>query len=651
MKPLNEGIQNDVPLLKLETEDQDLIAHINKSIESARPSYEKIQKRAKQNKNYWLGEQLDLSKLKAHQAKVVNNIVFRDMETMLPIVTQNTPLPKIISSSKSFDKSMQKVLKNRWEVNDQMLDKNRKAVRANFIELLGVMKYRLDKDIGDFCFDFVKGENIMIDPDAVDIDTIGFVAEFINEFTVQEVLDKYPSKKLELMTDLGIRETDTNKLGAKLRYVEFNTPEFTVWKCNNTVLDKQKNPNWDWGNAQVVDQMGQTKSVGYNLWKKPRVPYIFFQTFNLGDQMYANTSFIEQSLKLQDGINKRKRQISDNADEANGILVGSGSAISKEEFSKIDDEPKLKIWLGEGNQRWSDAVGRIPGNQLPSYVYTDMLHSESAVDDLWGIHSITRGAQSGDSTATQDVLQQKQDYGRIDDIVKAYEDFNEQYYQACFQMMLVHYTEPHVFSFEDEDDLEISRDSIIKEYSKTVKRKSSDILGQTEEVQEGDFRPPIIMVKRGSTLPTDDTTRRNEALELAKMQKISDLDLYEKLDYPNAKEMAYRAFLQASNPAALYPEMSQGTQDQGSAGAMQDYQAISQDQETPPNPEVSNPQTAQAHIQAHSQMMDTPEFQQLDPKIQQLFINHVKAEIQTAKQVIGGANGQVDPNAQQAQAA
>jgi hypothetical protein len=634
---LNEGLKVEQPLLKFEAKDEDLVKQVNKYIEAARPSYNTVQKRAKENKKYYLGEQIDESKLKDYQAKVVNNLIFMDMETMLPIITQNTPLPKIIASNKPFSKSLQKVLVSRWEVQDQMLDKNRKAVRANFIELLGSLKYRWDETTNDFVFEYVKSESLMLDPNACDVESLSYVIEFIDQFTLQEVLDKYPSKKEALLKDLGAKEDETDKLGSKLTYVEMNTPQFTVWKCGNVVLEKQKNPNYDWGNAEVVDEMGQVKKVGYNLWKKPRVPYIFFQTFNLGDQMYSNTSLIEQSMKLQDAVNKRKRQISDNADLANGILVGSGEGIKKEEFAKIDDQPKLKVWIGQG--KVGDFLTRIPGNPLQDYVFNDLQHSESAIHDIWGIHAITRGADSGADTATQDVLQQKQDYGRIDDIVKAYEDFNEQYYQACFQMMLVHYTEPHVYSFDDEDDLEISRDSIIKAYSETIKRVDSDVVGQTEEVSEGDFRAPIIMVKRGSTLPTDDTSQRNEALTLAKMGKISDIDLYEKLDFADAKEMAFRNFQQQTNPAALFPELLQGaggSQEQA-MGAMQDFQSISQGQEVPVNPEVQDPQTAAAHMDAHNQQLDSQDFQNLSPDLQQMFINHVKQEAEIVKQTIGGA--------------
>jgi hypothetical protein len=363
--------------------------------------------------------------------------------------------------------------------------------------------------------------------------------------------------------------------------------------------------------------------------------------------VYSDTSFIEQSVSIQDGINQRKRQISDNADNANGILAGSADGVSKDEFAKLNNgEPNVKVFLN-GGVNIDNVLRRIPGEQLQPYVFNDMIHSEGAVDDIWGTHTITRGAQGADEPATSKVLQQRQDYGRIDDIVKAYEDFNEQYYQACFQMMLIHFDNEHVYSFEDEDDLVVSRDEIITAYSKQIKTEQNEITGQEETVQEGDFRPPVIMVKRGSTLPTDDMARRSEALELWGAGGIDPISLYEKLDWPNARDAALRLLQWQQNPMALFPEAAgagqpgMGGQQQGqfSQGVIQDYEAIKQGQPAEANPEVSDPQTAQAHIEGHNAIMDTQEFQALDPSLQQLYLDHLKAEIEIAKQIINQGGG------------
>jgi len=637
-----EGIEEKLPLLSLDIKDEDLIQRIESSISNGRKLYNEVKTRADLNTKYWKADQLDKKQLSDTDSREVNNIVFRNMETMLPVITKETPQVKYISSAKDFDRRMEKISVMRWEVQDKMLEKNRLSVRANFLKLLGVIKYRWSEDLNDIVWEFVKTEQIVIDPTATSNDDIGWIAEFINSDTIETVVDKFPKAKSNLLKSLNIDPTNKERLGSKLTYVEFWTPEFVVWKCRDVVLDKYKNPNFDWGGKETLDETGNPVPVKpYNLFDKPRVPYILLQTFTLGNTVYSDTSLIEQTLTLQDGLNKRKRQIDNNADGANGTLVGSGDYISKDEFSKINDQPKLKIWVEQGNPQ--NGIARIVGNQLAGYVYQDMIHSEMAMDNIWGTHSITRGEQGPSETATAKVLQQRQDYGRIDDIVKAYEDFNEQYYQALFQMMLVHYTEPHIFSFEDEDDLEITRDAMIEAYSQRVVKRKSEITGQEEEIQNGKFRPPVIMVKRGSTLPTDDVSKRAEALELWGAGGISPIDLYRKLDWVDPREAAFRLFLWQKQPEALFPEMTQGQGQQAPVpqGVVADFQLIQQGQEVPPNPEVSDPTIAAQHIEGHNKIMDSPEFQQLTPDIQQLYLNHVKQELEIAKQTLAQTQGQV----------
>lgn len=637
-----EEITLEIPTLDLDIEDAELVKRINKMIASGTTLQEKILARANINRKYWKGEQLDTKKLKDYQAKVINNILFRNMETILPIITQNTPLPTFISGNKEFDKAMEQLMVHRWEVKDNMLSKNRSAVRANFLDLLGIHKYRFDEETDEIVWEFVKTKNLITDEQATGFEDVSYTIEYITNQTVSEIIEKFPESKEELYKELGIKNDDDEKTNATITYVEAWTPDFVVWKYKNIILDKNKNPNWNWGDKSTNGE-GKESIVKRNLWSKPRVPYTFLITFNIGESgLYSDTSFMEQTLSLQDNVNKRKRQISDNADEANGILVGSGDGISRTEFGKIDDQPNLKIWLSEGNP--NNAMARIPGNPLQGYVFNDLMHTENVIDDIWGMHAITRGGSSGADTATQDVLQQRQDFGRVDDIVKSYEDFNEQYYQSTFQMMLVHFDKEHVYSFQDEDDLSVSRKDIINAYSKRVKRRINEATGKMEtETITGDFRPPVIMVKRGSTLPVDEVSKRKEALELAGANRISTLDLLEMLEVPNFRNKAKNVILEQIAPTKLFPEIESGEQETPTEGAIEDFQRIAQGVLTPANPEVSNPETAPSHLKSHDEQMASREFKKLTPERQDLFKEHAQEELAVVKQLMERIKNQEVP--------
>lgn len=640
-----EGINEEYPLLNLEIDDDEIIFRVNKMVDMSEPYYRSNLERSVNNRKYWTGNQLDVDQMKDYQSKIVSNIIFRNLETTLPIITKNTPLPNVISSNKDFDGNIKKILEYRWEVLDGMLGKNRRVVRAGYLDLLGVLKVKWDNNIEDMSWEYVRTKNLRVDPNASDVDDVSFVIEYVEDY-IKDVVEKFPKAKEKLFKNLGIKNEQDEKFGGKITYLECWTPEFVVWKYDDVLLDKAKNPNWDWGMEKEVDEKGEEKEKTYNFFKKPRVPYIFFSLFVLDNGLYSDTSLVEQTITNQDSVNKRKRQISDNADDANGILVGSGDVISREEFSKIEpNEPNLKVWLESGDA--NRGLARVPGNPLQPYVFNDLLHSERTIDDIWGIHAITRGVSEAD-TATQDVLQQKQDYGRIDDIVKAYEDLNEQYFQWVFQMMLIYYDEPHYFSFEEDDDLEIDKKALVDAYSKTIIQEVNPATGKKEsKTKKGNFRPPIIMVKRGSTLPTDEVTRRAEAMNLAGAGRISTLDLYEKLGWPNPRESAKNLFLETNAPELLYPEIKEEGNNI-TEGAADDFERIIKNgQETSTNPEIADPEVGPAHLKAHELQLETNDFKGASPERQQEFINHLRSEIVDARSYMEKSSNLTQENALQ----
>ena len=66
--------------------------------------------------------------------------------------------------------------------------------------------------------------------------------------------------------------------------------------------------------------------------------------------------------------------------------------------------------------------------------------------------------------------------------------------------------------------------------------------------------PPkvIISVKEGSLLPKDSTTIANQAIELGNAGKMALIDMYERLEYPNPKELGANVWLEQNAPHLLY---------------------------------------------------------------------------------------------------
>lgn len=619
------------PVLSLSLKDEDLVEQIDNNIGEAKDVWKKkTLEDGEKNFSYYLGK--EKVKLGSDQdTKIVENIIFRNTETIIPIITSSTPEPRIFHPNKKFTDKLRKTLKVKWEVSDKMLEKSRVSIRRNFFWYLGVMKCRYDTDEQEIVWETVKNDHVIVDPCGK------FVAQIIDDLTLQEVIDIYPKNKDKLLSLVGAKATSKKMLGGKITFIEYHTPEFTVWKYKSIILDKQKNPNWDWGETETVDDMGNVITEKFNVLKKPAMPYIFLKTFNVNEEIYGDTSLIEQAIPLQDLINKRKRQINENAEEANGSLVCSGDFISKGQFATIKGLPRERIWVEKGDAR--AALTRVQGNPMQSYVQDDFVMTKSEIDNIMGTHSTTRGAGSTSDTATEAVMEKQQDYGRIDDLVKSYEDFCEDYFNMTLQMMIIHYTEEHLIPLEDEDDVSISRDLLIEELSKVYKYKQEELRGgKYEEINK--FVKPICMVKRGSTLPVDDVSRRQEAISLWGAGGIDPLSLYEELNNPNPEIRAKRLFIWNNAPQILFPELasilggngSGSTQEQYTEGMIKDTEALKNGQQVPVNRELQDPQTAQEHINGHSVYMDSDEFAGLDDIVKKLYLDHVKAEIAFIKE-------------------
>jgi len=63
-----------------------------------------------------------------------------------------------------------------------------------------------------------------------------------------------------------------------------------------------------------------------------------------------------------------------------------------------------------------------------------------------------------------------------------------------------------------------------------------------------------VSVKEGSLLPKDATTKANQAIELASAGKMSLIDLYKALEFPNPEEMAANLWLEANAPELVFKD-------------------------------------------------------------------------------------------------
>ena len=649
-----EGKGESVDELYLEMEDLELCTLIDKRIESVREENANLERVGNENENYWLGKQIDRKKLRDFKSRIVENVIFQSIETVVPIITSRTPEPVVQSAqptepSMKLSKQIQKVLMHKFD-RDKLKGKFQMIARLHQLNRIGILKYRYDQETDDIVTEYVRKQNVILDKHGE------WVAEFLEE-PISEILKKFPDKTNEIIKEFGLRAEfdregnydpttlDSKALATKVKYIEFWTADYVCWKYKRTVFGKMKNPNFDYRGVEkeIADENGQvvnTELYFYNYFDKPKIPYIFLNAFNLGKTIWDDTSLTEQGIPLQDAINKRLRQIDDNASD-NGVLMGSGDYITKEELAKYVGDPEDKLWTEHGNP--AEGISRLAPKQQPAYVYDSYLGLKSSVDNVLGVHSTTRGERQGKETLGGRQILREADFGRIDLLVRGLEQVADELYKAWVHMMKVYFTQAHyerILGKEGAQEvIEYSRDSI-------------------EDGIE-------ISVKEGSTLPVDKVSQRAEALELAQMGQIDPITLFEKLDWPDPRESAKRFFLWKTKPMALFPELAEQLGEEGKeekhnyttiikfellppqvqqqllaehlniTAPIQDPASVAQEEIVRLDSGENVPpyqQADEAHLTVHDAYMKGPKFEVLTPVIQGLHQAHFQQELQIVQE-------------------
>ena len=292
-----EGAQEPKRLLELSMKDEDLIREIDNDVRVSKPLYDKIKRIQDENEQYYLGEQLDRKRFE-YELPTAENLLYMATETIMAIICSQRREPIVLpgtdtDESRDLAEKTQTWLSWKWGDEDMVL-KFEDWVRAAMISKIGVFKVRYDQFKDDFEIKTLKSQRIMIDKDATDEDNAKFIIEF-KEDTMADLIALYPKAKEPLIAQYGKEQ------GTIIRYLEYWTNEFTVWKVGSILLDKKKNPNWNWEenreeNLKTLKEKWASKvknekleNILLNYFDKPQKPYIILSLKNLGNSIYADS--------------------------------------------------------------------------------------------------------------------------------------------------------------------------------------------------------------------------------------------------------------------------------------------------------------------------------------------------------------------------
>lgn len=539
--------------LTLDMSNQDIIKLTQKWEEDWKnsPKKQTWEKQIEENEKYWLGKQNSGPQIDGERP-TVDNLVFESLETYLPQATRRNPEPLITLDSSEKDENgnedpvhQKYVLKVKNTLAD-IADKNsmrlklKKGARHWSLFHLGVAKYGwdLDKDIP--IVRIIRPQRIILDPDAT-IDEDGYTGDYIGEYR------KMPAYKILALIDNDSKNkeaAEARKLiddkvgentGTKIRFVEWWTPQYMCWKLESTILLKKKNPHWNYDKTETpsptdlsnpsvqVNDMGEvtaepTEIKGINHLPSPQMPYTFLSVFNLGDQPMDSTSLIQQNLSNQDTLNKRNKQIDNNADDMNsGIVISLAKAGLTQPQAKNVVKTLRKggaVAIPDGIPR--EAIDRYPAPSLPPDIFNNLADTRNRLRDIFGVRGSSTAGLESEDTVRGKIVSRGMDSDRIGGgLTEFLEQFADGIYNWLLQLLYVYDTE--------------------------------------YQFVPGAVPPKLIVsVKEGSLMPKDSVSIANQALELAKMNKISNLDLFKRLEYPNPEELAANVWLEANAPHILY---------------------------------------------------------------------------------------------------
>ena len=524
---LNELVTSYRQNLEFSKKDDELIIAIGQAIKESLELKITIDKRGEINKIYWeKGTIKDLSKLHIKKSRAGVNRIFTDMETAIPILSANTPESTVVGNfDNNARENIQDGLTIAYEVNYKMQTKLQCLLRHWFIYLIGVIKYRWDIDKG-FITENVLPKKLGIDKRATTKENCEYIWEEMED-TAEYLITRFPTKEKDI-TDIAGKDN----LKTKIKYFEFwgGNGKWVCWIIpgKNLILSKKKNPNFDYTD--------ETK----NIFQSPQFPYLFLSVFNLGDNnsLYDNVSLIEEAASAQEGVNDLERQIIDLNEGQKRVWVASGEAMSERKAQDLVTKTgDLMVYLDR--KAPVGALTQVQSGKPDSSLFNNLTHLLSEIDNIFGIHSTTRGERNQQETFGGRQLLMASDIGRMDMIVRNVEQVVEEWYNAYLHMIKVYSIEPISF-ISAEKSVEIKPEEI-----------PNDVM---------------VMVKKGSTLPTDDKTKMEMAQALAQSGMIDPKTLFEEMGYSNSDQRTQDLYQWLSLTGKIQPQQPQMGVEQGMEG-------------------------------------------------------------------------------------
>jgi hypothetical protein len=310
-------------------------------------------------------------------------------------------------------------------------------------------------------------------------------------------------------------------------------------------------------------------------------------------------------------LEKRGRQIVDNADQATATKVFNTIQIGAKDAQRYTGDPRKNI-LVKGDVR--TAFARVPAPELPKYVLEDKYDARREIDNIFGTHAPLRGEKTESPTLGQEVLSQRTDLGRMTPLTENLENGAGLVYQHITQLYKVYATETHIRKYAGEDGRQV-----FTEFS-------------NDKIEDG----IQIRVRAGTLAAEDKLSDRNEAIELAKVGgRIDPLTFAEKWHFEKPREFAKRLVYFLVDPQRYVSEILQEGGAGGDKEAQANIQKMMAGENVPPKEDATK-----EYVAYMNEFLKSPAFKQLEPEVKQIIVTHVRGTIDASKGGLKQPQGQ-----------
>jgi hypothetical protein len=577
--------------LTLDVDDDKLVKIIDKRIEASRkffksPKYN-LYERRKKNEMYLLGRQInskeERNELKIYEARFLDNALYEIESTIKPIAMQQMPdlligpnndSPDARQTAESLTKAIDTQIKSRE--NRITLGIASKLMPVGFVSFIKAEWNPEKGKYGDFEFrpihyDYMDVDHTCPNPNADDM-------EFISEIcptTVQMCVMQFPKKKAELFaelkkdglfkgqddfkdedmaTEIQIRQVwfkwyEKDKEGdrkivdskddmTKEPGVKWKQIRGVIWKYNDCILNKIKNPNYDYvgeerdfvyedpsdesSKREVTPQerfmaaaynmpLNSVKQTVYrNYFDMPRVPYYLMTYDQYGKIPYDETSRIEQNLRNQQNMDKRGKGLQEALDNKGKHVFSKESGLDGAAIESMDMNNPSQDLLVDGNVNNTHAF--IPPIQPQPQEFEDLDRTLKRMKDLAGVSAV--GGQLQSEVATSNQIGRENNFTVLDDLVEnTINPAAEWMAQWSMQFIKLRYTEPHMV------------------YLLGAPGKDAFISLKSNMIDQG-------MVVKIKASGTDKLKAHNEAQQMWQDQAIDIINFYRDMGFDDYKERA-----------------------------------------------------------------------------------------------------------------